>query len=482
MGAQARWLKRLELSTNYEDLREVFAAMATDAEAFGASDELAASIDMAIHRIEMERAEDERELDHAEEDYEAFREKQSGFIGWFKRHLPFTETRRREAAHKDTIEDRQAEVLADNLVIARSQMLKERLLDPAARRLGHDADHWEQRLAEGEARGDARALAASVRALGEEIERSAKFVDALSEDIEAFADADFDDEEDRERQKADLKAARREWKALSDEVRRERTARDRALAHLARFVTEALRDDDEYARAGRQTANLGHALERARAVESGFSKVRKILASLAAIAQELEDVPDERRALERKRRSAREDLQEAERTLTRARARFNELGGAAVAEAPPGLGEAESRLASAEHAVRRARSELDDVKDDEEKLERLADDLREQLEEGRRASDRRIDRTPALVIEYLRAIEPLGRRSSFHDPHRLPSGHASYDLGADRAKRLLEAVRTERAGLERDLAEVKGVRAAIWTRQAEALLGVDLAEEAAEAR
>ena len=51
MGAQAHWLERLEHSTNYEDLREVFEGMASDAEAVGTSAELAASIDMAMHVV-----------------------------------------------------------------------------------------------------------------------------------------------------------------------------------------------------------------------------------------------------------------------------------------------------------------------------------------------------------------------------------------------------------------------------------------------
>ena len=74
--------------------------MASAAESASDGESLAQSIDEAIRRIEQERIRDEDELKQFEQQYAQFRDQQSGVVGWFKRHIPFTATRAAEPRSK----------------------------------------------------------------------------------------------------------------------------------------------------------------------------------------------------------------------------------------------------------------------------------------------------------------------------------------------------------------------------------------------
>ncbi len=113
-----QWLERLNQATEYRDLQSVFAEIAADARSVTDSAQLAASIDEAIYRIQRESLRDEQELAALRGEYETFKQQHKGVIGWLKRHIPFTETRRREKHHTQTVSVQEAEVLADNLIIA----------------------------------------------------------------------------------------------------------------------------------------------------------------------------------------------------------------------------------------------------------------------------------------------------------------------------------------------------------------------------
>ena len=128
MTTPAPWLERLTRATDYRELQLVFTEIAAEAGRTTDPVGLARQIDEAILRIERERLHDEDELRSFEREYESFKESKSGVVGWLKRHVPFTETRRQDQEHQQAVEDQQAELLADNLVIARAQMLKESLL------------------------------------------------------------------------------------------------------------------------------------------------------------------------------------------------------------------------------------------------------------------------------------------------------------------------------------------------------------------
>ena len=101
MSNNPLWLERLNRATNYGELQAVFSDLLADAQACGESAELAGSIDEAIRRLEVERAHDEIGLQEIQSQYDTFRAANKGMAGWLKRHLPFTETRRKEHEHRD---------------------------------------------------------------------------------------------------------------------------------------------------------------------------------------------------------------------------------------------------------------------------------------------------------------------------------------------------------------------------------------------
>lgn len=140
------WLDRLDRATDYRELQEIFSEIASQAQSGSGYGDLAGHIDEAVRRVEAERVRDERELQEIQSRYETFREENKGVVGWFKRHIPFTETRRQEGEYKGDVAEQAAEILADNLVIARAQMLKERFLNPADRKLGQRPAEWRARL------------------------------------------------------------------------------------------------------------------------------------------------------------------------------------------------------------------------------------------------------------------------------------------------------------------------------------------------
>ena len=99
--SDSNWLERLNGATEYRDLQVAFSDLSAQARVATDGEQLASSIDEAIRRIELERLRDEDELQEFEQEYEQFRNQQSGVVGWFKRHIPFTETRRQEKQHKE---------------------------------------------------------------------------------------------------------------------------------------------------------------------------------------------------------------------------------------------------------------------------------------------------------------------------------------------------------------------------------------------
>ncbi len=118
MPNEAAWLERLSRASNYRDLQEVFDSMMADATSQTDPIEFSRQIDEAISRLERERTFDQEELTATQSDYAEFRKDKSGFVGWLKRKMPFSETRKQEKQHLEAIEEQQIEVTVDNFVIA----------------------------------------------------------------------------------------------------------------------------------------------------------------------------------------------------------------------------------------------------------------------------------------------------------------------------------------------------------------------------
>jgi hypothetical protein len=311
------WLDRLDRATDYPALQEIFSEITSAAHSGDDPAALARSIDEAIRRLEAERASDERELAEIQSRYDTFRKQNQGIVGWFKRHFPFTETRRKESGYKGDVAELSAEILADNLVIARAQILKERFLGPEQRKMGERPGQWRERLSQS---ADGRGLAPIGQALQDlagEVERSRAFVDALRHDIDAFAGAPFKAVEDRQRRDSDLAAARQELADLAGEVDAELELKTAGLKELGTRVAADLEATDAaFQTDGRQVTRLREVLGRA---DSARTSLGRLLAAAAAVGK----LVDELRA-----QPAR--LQEARQTLTRLQNQRTEASGDAA--------------------------------------------------------------------------------------------------------------------------------------------------------
>lgn len=478
MSLTAQWLARLSSATGYDELQDVFAAMAADARTTDEPEALAGSIDEAIERLRRERARDEDELKAYEAEYAEFKEEQSGVVGWFRRRLPFTETRRQEKEHKAEVADQEAEVLADNFVIARAQMLKENLLPPQRRRLGLDPAEWERRLAAQDAVERLKAYGEALGALGRDLPTGRAFVAQLDAEIDAFAGAKFSAEADRRRKKADLAGARQELAALSGELKRKEDLRSEGVKRLRELVTSDLEANDAgYQALARRVTGLEGAVAQAEAVARSLADLQEAIGKLKGTAELLATVEGKRRELAREEGRLRAQSEAAERErleaagyvaehATRADASKNVLRraqealaaaqcaheahvastgqvelpeGAAFETSSPaaaGLARAQQALEEAQASHRTASAPYEAARTEAEKAERAAREaaeklarlareeealakeerrLRSDLEAGQGAVRPHLRETPDLVGTYVRTLESLDRRSGFQE-------------------------------------------------------------------
>ena len=323
MSDEKDWLTMLDHATSYGDLQHAFNRMSVESQTTNNGDAMAASIDEAIRRIELERARDQAELDGFSSQYEAFKQEQSGVIGWFKRKLPFTETRKQELGHRDALNDQGAEILADNFVIARAQMLKERVVSPTLRRMGQQPEYWRTQLLSNESVTTLMEYGSVVHVLGQELSTAKQFVDTVSSDIEAFSGAKFINKEDQQRRNEDLIAARGELKALVDESQEKTNLRTSALGSLLSLLLRELSEKDIDFR----TTNERLAL--VKGLHEKHPKVAKLLEERLAIVKtlvskwlELESLPARREKVEKETSQLKRDLEAAEERRLRA---VNEL-------------------------------------------------------------------------------------------------------------------------------------------------------------
>ena len=319
MADNQGWLDVLQNATNYRELQSVFSQMAAEANATNDATTLAASIDEAIRRIEEERSRDKSELENFTAEYESFKQQQSGVIGWFKRKLPFTETRKQELEHRGTVGDQKAEILADNFVIARAQMLKERILQAPLRRMGNRPHKWRERLLQHDTVQEIRLYGSVAMELSSELMQSKVFVESVRVEIEAFSDAGFAEKEDRSRRDLDLLAARTEIKALDDENHEKESLRHNAVKRLGTLIqTELLASDPSFRTISERTDQLkevvGHVSKTTKLVEER----RSALATLVEKFGELESIPEKREAMQNSTNSLRRESENAEFRRSRA--------------------------------------------------------------------------------------------------------------------------------------------------------------------
>ena len=292
MPATSDWLHLLNDALDYQALQQAFSEIAARAQSGADDPSLAAAIDEAVRRIEAERASDEHELAEIQERYASFQEAHRGVIGWFKRHMPFTETRRQDVKHRTEVADQQAEILADNLVIARAQMLKERFLQPTDRKLGRRPAQWKTELDASQGVSQLANLAAVLRHLAAESNSSRAFLKLLRDDVEAFAGAAFASDDDRKRRDADLAVARQELAELEREVAQEDTLKQEALVRVGRLVTDELTAGNAAFRGDAQELErLAASLTRWQSAVHSCGQLTSVVAQVGGLAQQLAALP-----------------------------------------------------------------------------------------------------------------------------------------------------------------------------------------------
>lgn len=305
MSTETDLLDRLDNVFDYKALQDLFSDIAAQAQVAREDAGLARKIDDVIRRIEEERASDQRELEEIKGRYQTFQEENRGVVGWFKRHVPFTEARRQDVHHRSELADQQAEVLADNLVIARAQMLKERFLAPAERRLGRRPVEWQADLEAAHGVGQISALATTIKSLVPEIDRSHGFIELLKKDVEAFAGAAFTAKEDRVRRDGDLAAARRELAELANEIEQKEKLKREGLARLGRLVTEELTSTDgAFREDARRLAEIDTSAARLAAAREAVGQLSATSEKIGAQSKELQAVPGQLQQVRLERQQA----------------------------------------------------------------------------------------------------------------------------------------------------------------------------------
>lgn len=447
--SSASLLDRLNQATSYAELQAAFSELAAQAQSTP-NEGLARQIDDVVRRLEQERARDEHELREIQSRYDSFQQQHQGVVGWFKRHIPFTETRRQEVEHRSEVADQQAEILADNLVIARAQMIKERLLPPKERQLGQRPEQWRPLLDAPSPGSDLAALGTTLKDLASELERSGHFIRELKEDIDAFAGAQFKSEDDRRRQTSDLAAARNELAVLQREVDEEKSLEQRGLAEVARRVAEELsRSSVPFQEDGARLKRLEAAQQRLKEAKDCVARLHKQSQEAGAKAKQLLDLPAEvqrarnavlklqtkqsaaagpaeaKAVLFRAQRDqhdrARQEVESKRQHLASAQQFYDAWQAERQASGTAGV-EAETspvvwRYQEAQTALEQAESELRHVSGpyeaalkEMEEAQKSVDEVNKELEEGRRKLAALEDKSPQLRLELstqLDGCQPL---------------------------------------------------------------------------
>ncbi|MCA9137434.1 MAG: hypothetical protein KDB00_11765 [Planctomycetales bacterium] len=318
MTQDSDWLEQLSGATDYRQLQSIFQRLADSVAQTTDPAGLVTSIDEAISRIARERTRDDEELRDFESQYEHFKQQQRGVLGWFRRHVPFTETRRQEVQHKEAISDQRAEILADNLVIARAQMLKQKLLPPQQRQLGESTDHWKEEFARCASVERIGEFAGLLESLATENDVSAKFVAEIRAEIDAFAAADFSSKEDRQSKKRDLQSAREELAELDTELQQESSLRDAMIKRAGELVRdELLQNDFEFYDLHQRMIDLRDSKRLAKSTAEKTQAFAELVDEIRRIKDESESCLRKREELTTKHDSLERELQDHRDRLAR---------------------------------------------------------------------------------------------------------------------------------------------------------------------
>lgn len=317
MSGLNSWLDRLNSATNYRELQSIFTQLESEAKKLQDSVPIAQGIDEAIQRIEQERNRDRSTMEEMNGQYEAFKQEHAGIVGWFRRKIPFTATRKQELEHRESVNEQEAEILADNFFIARAQMLKQSILPSANRQLGPRAHEWRDRVAkyEGtrEVESNIREFGKDLSELSNEIQRSEEFVHWVDTDIEAFSTAKFAASEDRLRKDADLEAARRDIGSIRNEISEKKTIRSSSIKLLSMKIhNELMREHPNY----KTLVGRGQSIETWKGEWAKFDAIhdsyRKGLKSLSENRNAWHTLRVELNKLESELRQARQTREEME--------------------------------------------------------------------------------------------------------------------------------------------------------------------------
>lgn len=146
MSDQPAWLKRLEDSTSYQQLHDVFIQIVKHAQENLFSSELGEHLDAALSKISAELNRDIEKRKQTEGELTSTKAANKGVVGWLKRTMPFSDARKQIDAQQQSIEIQAREIWADKLLILRLQLLKELSLPSDTRSLGRRPQDWQKVL------------------------------------------------------------------------------------------------------------------------------------------------------------------------------------------------------------------------------------------------------------------------------------------------------------------------------------------------
>ncbi len=295
MSADPTWLQSLEQATSYRQLLEAFDAMwiaATSGAGQTTDSHMVDLIDQAIQRIEQERIRDQAELAEFNNQYNTFKEQNSGVVGWFKRKMPFTATRSQDVQLRESMQDQQAEILADNFVIACAQMLKEALLPPSAARCGQPARVYRDLLAANDSVPHLREFGNVISQLNREFPQAMQFIAALRADIDAFAAAKLSEKTDNNLKKASLEKAQQALAQLASSLDDKKNLITAAEDRLRKLIEQDLAEQDPSFRLLQQKlTQLGNFQQQSEQTQQTLDTRTQLLGKLKQKSKELNDLP-----------------------------------------------------------------------------------------------------------------------------------------------------------------------------------------------
>jgi len=214
------WLDRLDRATNYRELQEIFSEIAAQR---NPAANMPIWLVLSMRRSAASRPNEpatKQDLQEIQSRYDSFRQETKALSAGSSVTFPSPRRADKKGEFKGDLAQQAAEILADNLVIARAQMLKERFLGPDNRKLGQRPPAWRIRMEAAAADRELAPLGQALKDLDGELERSRPFLARSSTTSTPSAEAAFKTPEDRQRRDADLAGRRQETAELDSRGRR----------------------------------------------------------------------------------------------------------------------------------------------------------------------------------------------------------------------------------------------------------------------